>query len=257
MTRSAISISMPCYNRAHDLERVLSAYDNQVVDEHFEIVAIDDSSSDNTWSVFNNYPPRNFTLRTVRHEKNKGLAAARNTGLELVQAPIILFVNDDILPDQFMVKGHLATHRRYPEKEVAIVGQIQWADDLPVNTLINHIVGIGAQQFSYHYFKDGHEYDFRHFYTANVSIKTEMLRSIDQGFDTGFWLYGFEDAELSYRLSINNLKIIYQAILVGFHYHYHNIWTFTDRQYKAGVMACVLIKKHPEVKRKILSRRWF
>ncbi|MCK4727196.1 MAG: hypothetical protein KAT29_15390, partial [Anaerolineales bacterium] len=182
---------------------------------------------------------------------------ARNRGMGLAKSPIIMFVGDDIVPDKFLIRAHLAAHRRNPEREAAILGRVQWAHDMPVNTLMTHIDGIGAQQFSYYYFQDGREYDFRHFYTANISLKREMLLSTDKGFDTDFQYAAFEDVELSYRLSKKGLRIIYAFIPLGYHYHYHDIWTFSTRQYQAGLMACVLIKKHPELKWGIYGKRWY
>ncbi len=254
---SDISLIMPCYNRAYDLKNVLESYDKQVLDENFEIIAIDDCSSDDTLRVLTSYKPKRYSLRIETFTENQGPAFARNRGIKLVKSPVVMFVGDDILPDQFLVKGHLAAHRRYPKKNIAVLGRVIWPPDMPINTLMKHIDGIGAQQFSYYYFQDEQEYDFRHFYTANISLKSDFLKSIEKKFDTEFTYAAFEDVELAYRLSKNNLKILYQSILIGYHYHYHNIWTFSERQYKAGLMASLLIKKHPELTFRIIGLHWY
>jgi hypothetical protein len=125
-----------------------------------------------------------------------------------------------------------------------------------MNTLMAHIDGIGAQQFSYYYLRDGQEYDFRHFYTSNISIKTDLLKSLDHWFDTDFTYAAFEDAELAYRLSKNGLRILYVSAPLAYHYHYHTIWTFSKRQYLSGLMACLLVKKHPQLSSLIKGRGW-
>ncbi len=256
-----ISVIMPCHNRSHDLGRILAAYDRQAGDEPFEIIAVDDGSNDTTFEILSSYQPTRFSLHPVRQEKNQGPAAARNRGIALARAPLILFIGDDVLPDPYLIRGHLIQHRRYPAQEIAILGRVQWPRDLPVNTLMQHIDGIGAQQFSYHYFRDQQEYDFRHFYTANISVKKDLLCSQQTSpngkiFDTNFPYAAFEDVELSYRLALRGLRIIYAYPLLGYHYHYHTIWSFSTRQYRAGLMACVLIKKHPKIKSRIMGRRW-
>ncbi len=139
---------------------------------------------------------------------------------------------------------------------MAILGKVQWPNDLPVNTLMAHIDGIGAQQFSYHYFQDGRQYDYRHLYTANVSVKRNFLVSQEKLFDTDFEYAAFEDVELSYRLAKKGLRILYHSQLIGYHYHYHNIWTFSERMYLVGLMACKMIQKHPKTRNQILGRRW-
>lgn len=252
----AISLVMPCYNRAYDLARALAAYETQAGDEPFELVAIDDASTDQTYETLVAFRPTRFTLRVERQERNGGPAAARNRGVALCRAPLILFVGDDILPERSLVRGHLAAHRRHPAREIAILGRSAWPPDMPMNTLMTHIDGIGAQQFSYHYLKDGQEYDFRHLYTSNISLKRDFLTSLDKWFDTSFPYAAFEDVELSYRLAQRGLRILYARDLLGYHYHYHNIWTFSTRQYRMGLMACVLLKKHPEIEPVIIGRRW-
>jgi len=252
----SVSVVIPCHNRAYDLVRMLRAYDSQIVDEPFELIAIDDASDDETYELLTSYRPEHYLLRVEHLEKNLGPATARNRGILLSDAPLILFAGDDIVPHPHLIRGHLAAHRYYPEKEIAILGRVLWPEDLPVNTLMVHIDGIGAQQFSYHYFQDGREYDYRHLYTANVSLKKEILLSQEKLFDTDFEYAAFEDVELSYRLVRKGLRIIYSSHLMGYHYHYHNIWTFSERMYRVGLMARLMIQKHPKTRRRILGRKW-
>lgn len=251
-----ISLVMPCFNRAYDLKRALEAYDCQTGNPSFEIIAVDDGSSDDTYQLLSAYQPQNYRLKVIRLDHNQGPAAARNAGIAEARAPLLLFVGDDILPDAYMVTGHLAAHRLYSSNEAAILGKVVWASDLPINTLMTHIDGIGAQQFSYAYLQENHEYDFRHFYTANISIKRALLSTQTKWFDTSFPFAAFEDAELSYRLSQAGMRIIYTPHLVGAHYHYHTIWTFSQRQYKAGRMACIVVRNHPDSKDLIFGEHW-
>jgi glycosyltransferase involved in cell wall biosynthesis len=251
-----ISIIMPCYNRAYDLRKTLAAYECQSGNVAFEIIAVDDGSSDSTSQELTGFTPTRFNLRPVRLEKNQGPATARNCGLELAEAPLVLFVGDDILPANDLLQKHYEAHLASPEDWVAILGCVQWPQDLPVNTLMSHINGVGAQQFSYYYFRNQKEYDFRHFYTSNISVNRDFLMSNAGGFDTSFPYAAFEDVELAYRLAKKGLKIIYNSAPVGYHYHYHTIWTFSARQYQAGLMASLLVKKHPGTGRLILGKRW-
>jgi glycosyltransferase involved in cell wall biosynthesis len=249
-----ISVIMPCYNRAHDLIRTLQAFDRQRGSRSFELIAIDDCSTDRTQEVLRSYQSGLFELKVLRQEVNQGPAAARNRGLEQAVAPLVLFVGDDILPDPYLVAAHLAAHRFYPQPEVGILGQVVWADDLPVNTVMQHIQGVGAQQFSYYYLQDNQAYDFRHFYTANVSVKRDFLTSDGRLFDTSMRFY--EDGELSYRLTRRGFRIIYSKLPVGYHYHYYSARTFADRQFRAGLGACLFVNKHPQVRPLITGKTW-
>jgi glycosyltransferase involved in cell wall biosynthesis len=256
MSAPAISIIMPCYNRAHDLQKALQAYDEQNIDEPFELIAVDDASTDATYQLLSSLHPINYTLRAERLEKNQGPAAARNRGLSLAAAPLVLFTGDDILPHRDLVRGHLAAHRRYRDREIAVLGRVEWPANAPVNTLMTHIDGMGQEQFSYYYLQDGQEYDFRHLYTANISLKKDFLVSQKKWFDTDFPYAAFEDVELAYRLSKQGLRIVYSSFPLGYHYHYHNVWTFSTRQYRSGLMACLLVKKHPEMAHHVMGKSW-
>jgi glycosyltransferase involved in cell wall biosynthesis len=251
-----ISLIMPCYNRAYDLVKVLEAYDSQLGNPGFEIIAVDDGSSDRTYEILRSFQPAHFSLKVIHQQRNQGPAMARNVGITLASSPLILFVGDDILPDSYLVHGHLAAHRYYPNQETAILGKVVWPNDLPVNTLMAHIDGIGAQQFSYHYLRDGQEYDFRHFYTANISLKRDLLISQSKWFDTAFPFAAFEDVELSFRLAQTGMRIIYSSPLIGYHYHSHTIWSFSERQYRAGLMACLLVRIHPRSRNLIIGKKW-
>jgi glycosyltransferase involved in cell wall biosynthesis len=240
-----LSIIMPCFNRADNLIRVLQAYDQQRGEEPFELVAVDDGSQDETYDILASYRPARYTLHPFRMETNQGPAAARNQAIEKAQSPLLLIVGDDIVPAVDLVQGHITAHHIHTQPGTAILGKVTWPDDMPKNTLMAHIDGVGAQQFSYFYLKEGEEYDFRHFYTSNVSIKTEFLKTEPRWFDTDFHYAALEDAELAYRMSKRGLHIVYASHLIGYHYHYHNIWTFSKRQQNSGVMATILLRKHP------------
>ncbi len=57
-----LSIIMPCHNRAHELLNVLEAYDTQLGDTNFELIAVDDASTDNTYDLLSGYAPSRYSL---------------------------------------------------------------------------------------------------------------------------------------------------------------------------------------------------
>jgi glycosyltransferase involved in cell wall biosynthesis len=244
----AISIVMPCYNGDSRLQRVLENYDRQSA-EGFEIIGVDDCSTDSTREILTGYRPRRYTLRPIGLEKNGGPARARNAAIPLTRAPLVLFVGDDIVPHGDFVRWHLEAHEYYPEPTAAILGHTRWPDDMPINTLMAHIDGRGAQQFSYHYLINGGTYDHRHFYTSNVSLKRQLLATVDHWFDPDFTFAAFEDVELGFRLAEQGMTIRYLRAPEAYHYHYHTIWSFAARQRRVGLMARVLVGKHPRLLR--------
>jgi len=87
-----VSVIIPTYNREHLLGRAISSVLSQTYTD-FEIIVVDDNSSDNTQDIIKSFKDKR--LRYVRHEVNKGNAAARNTGIKLARGDFIAFQDSD------------------------------------------------------------------------------------------------------------------------------------------------------------------
>ena len=104
-----VSVIIPCYNQAHFLPEAIESVLAQTY-PHFEIVVINDGSSDNSAEVAARYP----SIRYVDQE-NQGLSAARNTGLRESQGNYLVFLDaDDRLLPRALEAG-LACLNAHPE----------------------------------------------------------------------------------------------------------------------------------------------
>lgn len=89
---STISVILPTYNRAHILKRSVESVLAQTY-KNFELIIVDDGSTDNTKELVNSFSdPR---LRYIKHEKNLGLAASRNTGIKEARGKLIANQDSD------------------------------------------------------------------------------------------------------------------------------------------------------------------
>jgi GT2 family glycosyltransferase len=88
-----ISVVVCTYRRAAKLDVCLAALARQSIADRVEIVVVDDGPDDGTAAVAGRHP-----VRLVRHERNRGLSAARNTGIAAARAPIVAFTDDDCVP---------------------------------------------------------------------------------------------------------------------------------------------------------------
>jgi len=87
-----VSVVIPTYNRAHVVGRAIRSVLNQIYQD-FEIIVVDDGSTDNTEEVVNCFnDPR---ICYIRHEQNKGGSAARNTGISMARGKYIAFLDSD------------------------------------------------------------------------------------------------------------------------------------------------------------------
>ena len=249
MNEPLISVVIPTHNRRALLERALDDYEIQAGEGfRFEVVVVDDGSSDGTMELLAARRPREYALR-FDHQNNAGPASARNRALEMAAGELIVFAGDDIVPCRGFLSEHWRAHQQRPDRDVAIIGRTRWPQDLEVTATMRHVDGPGAQQFSFYYLVDGAEYDFRHFYTSNLSVKRGLLDLEPTHFSTDFHRAAFEDVELSYRLSLHGMRIHFLAAAQAFHYHPYDAGGFFQRQRACGEMAAVLYEKYPALER--------
>lgn len=247
MASPLVSVVVPTFNRPEGLRRVLTAFEQQRPhDLPFELVVVDDGSSDGTSELLASWRSRRYPLRFAR-QANGGPARARNRALAVASGEIVLFGGDDIEPHPLLVSEHVSEHHRRGDPRVAVLGLTRWPEGEELTSTMRHIDGPGAQQFSYAVFTDGAEYDFRHFYTSNVSVRRDLLRSEAGGFSADFPAAAFEDAELAYRLSMRGMRIVYRASALAWHHHHYDARSFFQRQLKCGEMADVFVRTHPQL----------
>lgn len=89
-----ISIIVPIYNVERYLRQCIDSLLNQTLRD-IEIICVDDGSTDTSPTILADLATRDPRIRTSRHERNRGLSAARNTGLTLARAPYIMFCDSD------------------------------------------------------------------------------------------------------------------------------------------------------------------
>ncbi len=107
-----ISIIIPIYNVEQYVQRCLESVIAQVnKDINIECVIVDDCSTDKSMHVVNSLLAkykRNIRYRVIKHEKNRGLSAARNTGIIYAKGDYVMFIDSDdyLLPNsiQYFVR---------------------------------------------------------------------------------------------------------------------------------------------------------
>lgn len=102
-----VSVIIPCHNQAHFLGEAIESVQRQTY-RHFEIIVVDDGSTDNTPEVAARYPD----VRFIRQE-NQGVSVARNAGLRESAGSYLVFLDGDdrLLPDALGVGvNRLNTH---------------------------------------------------------------------------------------------------------------------------------------------------
>ena len=100
-----LSIVVNMYNTAVYMPKCLNTLLHQDIPaSDYEIILVDDCSPDSSLEMANDYAAKYPNIRVCTHEKNKGLAAARNTGIDAAKGEYLCFVD----PDDYIEKNSLA-----------------------------------------------------------------------------------------------------------------------------------------------------
>lgn len=94
--RVLITVALPAYNEEKVIAKTLAALARTDY-PNFEVVAVDDGSTDNTWGVLTDYASVWPRLRIFRQDVNKGKAAALNHALDQVKGEIIVTLDGDTI----------------------------------------------------------------------------------------------------------------------------------------------------------------
>jgi len=109
-----ISVIITCYNLEKYISRAINSCLNQTLYEGlYEIIVVDDCSTDSSWSIISNYMidekdirhsnPRKQLVKAIRHKENKGVSAASNSGIHAANGKYIVRVDgDDYIDKNFL-----------------------------------------------------------------------------------------------------------------------------------------------------------
>jgi glycosyltransferase involved in cell wall biosynthesis len=220
------------YNRARLLERVLDAcFEQTAGDDAYEVVVVDDGSTDGTSEVLRRMATRAHCAFEVIEQPNGGLANARNAGIARARGERIIFIDDDVLVLPNFVAEHLRAAETHPGNVVrggAIA--VESFDDLPPPVWsLKHYSG-------------------NFFWTTNVSVPLATLRAIG-GFDETFGEYGWEDIDVGLRLRQRGVRATFNPRALAYHYKPRSRAADVEpmiRQSRAQARTAVLLAElHP------------
>lgn len=118
------SVITSSYNRANMLNRWLDALLNLDYPQ-FEIVVVNDGSTDNTAEVLENYKKKyRNKIKVINHEKNKGQASGRMDGIRASKYDIIALLDDDMIVNKNWLKHLVNLLMKGVKNKVAIISSI-------------------------------------------------------------------------------------------------------------------------------------
>jgi glycosyltransferase EpsH len=224
-----VSIIVPVYNVEPYLAACLDSLRRQTCAE-IEIICVDDASTDGSLQILTEASRNDARIKVVRHPVNRGLSAARNTGIKAATAPWILFVDSDDL-----------VSARICERTLCVA----------------HETGADVIFFSYAVFADGADLPVepsrrpaalspraellrRPAFAWTKLIRADLLRSKHIEFPLG---YCFEDVPVHWRLVLDSsMPAFIDEALVWYRQRAGSITYRTDWTRADGLRTYDLVK---------------
>jgi glycosyltransferase involved in cell wall biosynthesis len=239
-----LSVIIATCNRAEQLGRALESLSRQSVPvELFEVIVVD-NGSDNTTQVIVQAHLKKQPHWKLLKELRPGAAAARNAGIRASRAPILLFLDDDIVADPEVIEQHLQSHRE--RSGIAVLGAVRFpwkGNESPFFWCLHR----HPELFQSFRFPDPQDVPFQYFYTCNLSL-TKSFFNQAEGFDEGFTASGFEDTELGYRFVKAGFHIIFNERASALHDVRTNLRLFSQKRYASGQWAGHFVSEYPELR---------
>jgi GT2 family glycosyltransferase len=246
-----LSVIVPTHNRSHFLSGLLQSLAAQDYPaDRWELVIVDDGSSDGTREFLRAYQGPCPANTSVISQPQSGVATARNNGARAARGRALLFLDDDMIASPALVGEHARVHVNDPR--AVAVGHIS----VPESGL-DPWVRWEYVQVARHYdaLKSGVRVPGpRDFYTGNCSVSATLFGQIS-GFDAS--LPRTEDLDLGYRLRGVGANFYYREAADSLHLGRHSFdaWLRTSRLYGRCDVVLAWEKGHHELQVEIF--RWF
>jgi cellulose synthase/poly-beta-1,6-N-acetylglucosamine synthase-like glycosyltransferase len=189
----AISVIIPTHNRSGLLRRLLDALGRQhrYPISRIEVLVVADGCIDDTHDVLRAYQAP-YALRWFS-QAAQGVAVARNRGAAAAQAPLLLFIDDDVVPGPATIATHVAAHQAIAH--LVAIGPYPVAVH-PGHNLLLQEIRLWWNDFFQAMRRPGYRYSYRDLVTGNCSIRKTDFAHLG-GFDPAFWRH--QDWELGLR----------------------------------------------------------
>jgi GT2 family glycosyltransferase len=231
------SLIIPTRNRADSLERFLPALAEQKLDEPYEVLIVDNSSTDHTPTVIQNAIRRWPHIRCIREAKPW---PARNAGAFAARSPILIFVDDDMQTDEDFIAEHLRLHRESPGG--VVLGNIVSAPGRrPFDRMMAYIYD-GPRQTLAHREPTGTDV-----WSGNLSLSRDLYFKFG-GYSDEMSDLSCQDMEFGLRLAAAGVSMRFAPRALTYHYFQSEKFPGRlERSYVVGVGLAFLQERYPDL----------
>lgn len=224
----AVSAVVCTYNGSELIEECIESLLSQSFDHSYEVVIVDDGSTDGTAELVQGID--SARLRLIEHDRNRGLAAARNTGWQSTDGTIVAYIDDDAIAPQDWLQS---LYEGYDE-------DIDGVGGYPAEYGDSHIDRYEVTRTEVIYGKEGEDVEGAG--GMNMSFRRSVLSDIG-GFDDQF-THIADDADLNRRLLDEGYTLRVDPSIRVYHMFPRGIVDFARKKFKRGLGPALMHSKY-------------
>ena len=175
--RPRMSVVIPHYNHVDLLPEALDAIARQTMPP-FEVVVVDDGSTDESVTRLESLATKFPWLRICRHPGNRGVNAACNTGLDLVSGDFVLFSAADDRLSTTMIEHAFAAATAFPRTGLLFSDHAEMSADGADTRIVPLDLPPARRCFSSDEFVRLMQSHFFYFHVSNVWFNVALLREL-------------------------------------------------------------------------------
>lgn len=239
-----LTIGIPSYNNNQILEELLYHLKN-IIPSNTKILIIDDGSETEIPNSFLNIYK---DIKIIKHEVNKGLAAARNTIINNTDTELLLQLDCDCFPEKGMLEDHIQWNLNNPNL-IGAANKVDWHPSIIKTNFHLFMGGVLSPTWTSENF---HSTPFN-FYAGVLSLKIKKIQELNIFYDENFKTYGCEETEWSYRLFNENIKFSFLNNFKCFHKSNITFEKYLNNVQKKAKNVIYFYQKHPN---DLYLKRW-
>lgn len=225
-----ISIIIPCYNSEKSIQKCLESI-FQSKYQPFEVIVVDDTSTDASIEIFQKYP-----VKVISLSANKGCAFARNKGAKEAKGEILFFVDSDVLLEADTINKVVETFTQRPEISATFGSYSK-------ECIASNFFSVYKNLLHYYTHQTSSE-NATSFWTGCGAIKKAVFERFG-GFDTTLNYFPIEDIALGYKISKQGGKIYLNKQLQVKHLKSHSFFSLikSDFIHRAIPWTRIILKE--------------
>ena len=234
MSHICVSVIIPAYNASATIGRALEALSKQNYSQPFEVIVVDDGSSDNTADIVCLFA----AVRYVRQD-NAGPACARNHGARLAKGEFLAFTDSDCIPHEDWIAQLMQGFGRQRVGVVAGSYGIANPQSVLAQCIYKEILWRHASLMP--------EFP-KAFGSYNFCAKKNVFDAVG-GFNTGYRTASGEDNDLSYKIIGSGWRIYFERKALVDHYHPTRVVKYLNEQFRHGFWRVKMYRDFPSMMR--------